>query len=261
MSERDDYPHGVPCWVSNLAPDVPAAMEFYGELFGWSFEINEAATFAVGRLRGRDVAGIGALSEAGPDARAAWITEVRVDSAQAAAEDAARAGGNVLAGPMELAPAGRLTVIADPFGAVICAWEAGARKGAQVVNEPGAWSMSALTTPDTERAAAFYGAMFGWEREPFGPMTMWRCPGYVGGEEAQPVPRDVVAVMAPQDPAADARWGVDFWIADADAAAATTERRGGRVLSAPADAGPFRSATLADPAGAAFTVTQLIPGA
>jgi predicted enzyme related to lactoylglutathione lyase len=34
MSERDDYPHGVPCWVTNLAPDVPAAMDFYGELFG-----------------------------------------------------------------------------------------------------------------------------------------------------------------------------------------------------------------------------------
>lgn len=261
MSERDDYPHGVPCWVTNLAPDVPAAMSFYGELFGWSFETDYEVSYAVARLRGREVAGIGSLSRAGPEGRAAWITEVRVDSADAAAEEAAGAGGTVLAGPMDFAPAGRLTVIEDPSGAVVCAWEAQARKGAQLVNEPGAWAMSALSTPDAEGAAAFYGAMFGWEREAFGPMTMWRRPGYVGGEEAQPVPRDVVAVMEPPAPEADPRWGVNFWVADADAAAATTERRGGSVLVAPAEAGPFRSATLTDPAGAAFSVSQLLPGA
>jgi hypothetical protein len=102
----------------------------------------------VARLRGREVAGIGSLSEAGPDARPAWMTEVRVAGADAAAEAAAGAGGTVVAGPMDLSPAGRLTVIADPAGAVFCAWEARARKGAQVVNESGAWAMSALSTPD-----------------------------------------------------------------------------------------------------------------
>jgi predicted enzyme related to lactoylglutathione lyase len=186
---------------------------------------------------------------------------VRVDSADAAAEEATGAGGAVLAGPMDLSPAGRLTVMADPAGAVLCAWEAAARKGAQVVNEAGAWAMSALTTPDAESAAAFYGAMFGWEREAFGPMTMWRRPGYVGGEGAQPVPRDVVAVMEPPAASAAARWGVNFWVTDADGAAVTTERRGGGVLAAPADAGPFRSATLQDPAGAVFSVSQLLQSA
>jgi len=73
------------------------------------------------------------------------------------------------------------------------------------------------------------------------------------------VPRDVVAAMEPEAPGGEpARWGVDFWIADADAAAATAERRGGAVLEAPADAGPFRSAVLADPAGASFSVSQLL---
>ena len=35
------------------------------------------------------------------------------------------------------------------------------------------------------------------DREDFGGATLWRVPGYVGGEPMQPVPRDVVAVMAP----------------------------------------------------------------
>ena len=44
-----------------------------------------------------------------------------------------------------------------------------------------------------------------------------------------------------------AGWAVDFWIADADAAAAAAEQRGGRVLEPPADAGPFRRAVLPTP--------------
>jgi hypothetical protein len=53
----------------------------------------------------------------------------------------------------------------------------------------------------------------------FGPATMFRLPGYVGGEESQPVPRAVVAVM----PAGRMRpaWGVDFWIDDVGARSTT----------------------------------------
>ena len=50
------------------------------------------------------------------------------------------------------------------------------------MNEPGAWAMSMLCTPDTEAAAAFYGEVFGWSTEDFGPFTMFRLEGYVGGE-------------------------------------------------------------------------------
>ena len=257
MSDRDGFPDGVPCSVTCLAADIPAAMAFYGDLFGWTFETDTPVSFAVARLRGREVAAIGSLSEAGPEARAAWITNVSVDSADAAATRAPAVGGALVAGPMDMAPAGRLAVLADPEGAVFCAWEAAARKGAQVVNEPGAWAMSALQTADADGAARFYGELFGWEAEPAGPMSLLRLPGFVGGEPEQPVPRDVVAVMQPS-PARPAGWDVGFWIADADAAAATAERAGGSVLEAPADAGLFREATLADPEGAVFSVSQLL---
>ena len=47
MSERDSYPAGVPCWVTNLQHDVPAARDFYGELFGWEMETGPARRGAV----------------------------------------------------------------------------------------------------------------------------------------------------------------------------------------------------------------------
>ena len=262
MSERDEYPAGVPCWVVNLQRDPRAATEFYGPVFGWEIAESGGGYF-VGRVRGRDVAAIAPAPEGVPPA---WITHVRVSSAAQAAEAAERAGGSVLAGPLDLSPEGRSTVLADPSGAVFNAWEAGTREGAQCVNEPSAWAMSALQTPDPEGAARFYGELFGWDSEPFGPpeagISLFRLPGYVGGEPQQPVPRDVVAAMMPAPAEAPPNWSPDFWIADTDAAAARAAELGGTVVAGPFDRPPFRTAVLADPEGSTFSISQLtaIPG-
>ena len=128
------------------------------------------------------------------------------------------------------------------------------RGGAGLVNEPGSWDLSELRTPDPAAAEAFYGALFGWCPEPLGRITLWRLPGYRGGLDGQPVPRDTVAIMAPG--AGAARWSVDFRVDDADAAADRAVGLGAAVLRLPRDVPGFRTAELADPQGAAFTVTQ-----
>lgn len=256
MSERSSYPHGVPNWVTCLAADLDEATAFYRRVFGWTFE--QDSGYALARLRGKEVAGIGPAAEAGADVPPAWITEVRVDDVDEAARRAERTGGRVLAGPMDLSPASVLVVLADPSGAVLCATQPVGRQGAELVNEPSAWSMSALTVPDLGAVEEFYGEVFGWRREAYGGSSLWRLPGYVGGEPSQPVPRDVVAVGV-EAPGA-ARWDVDFWIADVEAAVAAAAAAGGAVLSPPSEVPglPFRSATLADPGGAAFSVSQLL---
>ena len=258
MSERNGYPHGVPCWVTGLSPDVEASMEFYRRLFGWSYGFSPEAGYAVALLRGREVAGIGPTEPAGEGVTAAWMTEVRVDDAEATAAAVTAAGGTVLAGPMDLSPASILVVLADPAGAVCCASQDAGRSGAQLVNEPSAWSMSSLSVPELGAVEGFYRDVFGWQRQDAGGARLWRLPGYVGGEPTQPVPRDVIAVGV--EASGTPRWDVDFWIADADAAAVTAEDAGGAVLQAPAAVPglPFRSATLADPFGASFTVSQLL---
>ncbi len=65
----------------------------------------------------------------------------------------------------------------------------------------------------------------------------------------QPVPRDVVAAMASAGDGEAAHWRVDFWIADADAAAARATELGGSVVAGPDDAPPFREAVLRRPGG------------
>lgn len=256
MSDRDSYPPGVPCWTAVLGPDPTIVGAFYAELLGWELTGPEGSRefpYYVGTLRGRPVAGIGSLPEG---AAPMWTTHVRVDRVEDALEAVTRAGGTVIAGPLD-SPDRRMGVFTDAQGALLCVSEDGPRDGAQVVNEPGAWAMSALQTSEADAAGAFYGAVFGWETESFAPgVSMVRLPGYVGGEPEQPVPRDVVAVLATGEGAAT--WGVDFWVHDADATAALAAERGGTVLVAPHDVPMFRSAVLADPWGAAFSVSQLV---
>jgi predicted enzyme related to lactoylglutathione lyase len=261
MSERDTYPAGVPCWVTNLQHDVPAAATFYERLFGWEMEAGPAdlAPYALGRIDGRDVAAIGTMPVA--DARPVWLMEVRVDDLAETAGRIREAGGEVLQEAVDFEEMGRLGVYVDPLGARFCGWEGGVRAGAQLVNAPGAWSFNALPTDDPARAARFYGAVFGWEPEAFGPTTLFRMPGYVGGEESQPVPRDVVAAMVPASGDAPTQWGTDFWIDDVERGAEDVRRLGGTVLAGPYDAPPsFRQALVADPGGAPFTISQLVAG-
>ena len=269
-SHRETYPAGVPCWIETLQRDVDAALDFYGSLFGWDFgspaHMPGAATgrYFVARLEGRAVAGIGSLTDDRRGPRSIWLTHVRVERVDAAADRAREAGGTLLDGPLDALPAGRLAVLADQAGAQFAVWEAGAREGSQLINVPGAWDLSSLRTSDLEGSNEFYGSMFGWRPELFagsGRVTLWRLPGYVGGQPGQGAPRDTVAVMTPLGGPSSAgadnpHWSVDFYCDDADDIAARTAGLGGTVIVPPYDNPGFRAAVLADPQGATFTVSQ-----
>jgi predicted enzyme related to lactoylglutathione lyase len=265
MSEREHYPAGVPCWVDTIQTDPRGALDFYREVFGWEFAgpgpMSDGGEYFVARVGGRDVAGISSVpADSGPP-MPVWNTYVSVDSADEAAEKARSGGGAVIAGPLDAPPAGRMAVLADPAGAPFLVWEPGERQGAQRINEPSAWAMSALATSDPQAAVDFYGNLFGWQADSFdaggSEGFLMRLPGFVGGEPGQPVPRDVVAVMVPAGdrPAA---WSVDFWIDDADEAAARASAHGGSVIVPPHDQMGFRNTVLADPQGAVFSVSQLL---
>lgn len=261
MSTRDHYPPGVPCWVDTAQPDPDAALAFYGPLMGWEFagpgEMpgDPPGQYYVARVNGRDVAGVSSVPQGAPSPPA-WTTYVAVDSADAAAERARAAGATVLAEPFDAPPAGRMAALSDPGGAVFCVWEPGDRQGAQVINQPSAWAMSALNTPDLESAKAFYGAVFGWESEAFAPgAELFRLPGFVGGEPEQPVPRDVVAVLMATE--GEAVWSVDFWIDDAESAAARATELGGTVVVPPREIPGFLNTVISDPAGAVVSLSEL----
>jgi uncharacterized protein len=278
MPERDGYIPGVPCWVDTSQPDPQAAVDFYGNLFGWEFENvlppGSDGMYFVGRIRGLDAAAVGSIPEGAP-AMAMWNTYVWVDSADATADKVRGAGGSVLMEPFDVMDAGRMGVFADPEGAVFCAWQPRQHKGARIVNEHGTLNFNTLNTRDPERAKAFYGAVFGWGVLDLGGGSAWTLPGY-GDHLAERDPEirarvtelggptgfeDVVAsfMAIPEDqPDAPAHWGVTFGVDDADAIAGKAIGLGGKLLAGPFDAPWVRMAVIADPAGATFVASQFV---
>jgi predicted enzyme related to lactoylglutathione lyase len=279
MSEQDRYIPGVPCWIDTTQPDPGAAVEFYGQLFGWEFEdampSESPVRYYMARLPGGDVGAVGSQAD-GASGRAAWNTYVWVEDADQTAAKVREAGGAVLMEPMDVFDSGRMAIFADPEGAVFCVWQAKSHRGAAVVNEPGSLNFNNLNTRDLERARAFYGAVFGWELIPVGEASMWALPAYGDFlEQRTPGMRKGMAEMGaparfeevvasalaiPDDqPDTPAHWSVTFGVDDADAVAAKAAELGGQVVVPPFDAPWVRMTVITDPQGATFTASKFVP--
>src|SRR3954453_1214415 len=142
MSDQDRYIPGVPCWVDTTQPDPDAAAAFYGGLFGWELEDamppEAPGKYLMGGLGGGKVAAVSSAMGDAPPA-ATWNTYIWVDDADETAAKVRDAGGTVLSEPFDVMGAGRMAVFADPEGAVFCVWQPGEHRGAELVNEHGAF--------------------------------------------------------------------------------------------------------------------------
>jgi len=109
-----------------------------------------------------------------------------------------------------------------------------------------------LLTPDTEKARAFYHAIFGWQYEVSGPEFGRYITARVGE-------RSAAGIVGPQPgaAAAPAAWTTYFASADARVDTAHAVELGAKALFPAMEVGPLGSmATLADPTGAVFGFWQ-----
>ncbi|MEU9145730.1 VOC family protein [Streptomyces sp. NPDC048349] len=256
-----DYEDGAPNWVDLGTPDIGAAARFYAGLFGWDFRAGgeEAGGYGMFHLGGKTVAGGAAVpADQGP---AAWQVYFRTADADATAAAVLRAGGRVMAEPMDIRDSGRLAVFADPEGVGFGVWQPGRNEGLGAVTEVGSLCWTELYTGDIDAAAEFYHAVLGWQigGVPFdgGTYTTVRPAGTT--EEA------AIGGLVPlaTDPVEDAErpyWTPYFEVTDCDATAAGAEEAGGKVRMTPISLeGVGRMAKLADPFGARFAVIASVP--
>lgn len=273
MSERKEYPAGVPCYVDSGRKDPQAAMDFYGGLFGWEFENMSpegAPRYFSGKIDGRVVAGVGEQPDM--DWAPVWNTYVRVDDADAAAADVEKAGGKVTLPPFDIGPAGRMAAFDDREGASLCVWQPGMSLGAEEVNGAGSWVFSTLHSADRAAAEAFYDSVFGWRFGEAGdPLVM--KPGYLdfltqddpelpGRLEEMGAPEgfgDVVATTRSAGDGVAPHWEITFGVEDCDVSAARVNELGGTVVVEPFDAPWVRAALVRDTDGVEFTISQFVP--
>ncbi|MFI9720689.1 VOC family protein [Streptomyces sp. NPDC052396] len=249
------YAPGTPCWVDLMAPDQRAALEFYGDLFGWQGEPGppEAGGYAVCTLGGKAVAGIGPSMprEGQPAPPTVWTTYLAVPDADAAARAIIENQGQVVMPAMQVLTFGRMAVVADPTEAVFGLWEAQDFGGAEVVNEPGAVIWNELNTADPGAAKRFYPAALGIAVTP-----MDNAPGY----HALKVGEQAVGGMQGLEQLPEgtpSHWLTYFAVDDADRTAEALDKAGGTVLRAPFDMIAGRMAVLRDPQGGIFAVIRV----
>jgi predicted enzyme related to lactoylglutathione lyase len=259
MPERTEYAPGTPSWVDLASPDPAASQQFYGSLFGWTYDRQDTGDpenpYFLAQQDGKVVSGLMKLS---PDMQAGgmppvWSTYVTVADVDATALQATDLGGQVFQAPMDVMEAGRMAVLADPAGAVICIWQPKESIGSELVNEPFSFTWSELVTPDPAAVQPFYAGLFGWganvmAMEGGPPYTVWT----LGGDE-----NGIGGAMAPPMPGMPSFWGVYFAVDDTDAIVEKAKGLGAQVMAEPMDIPDVgRFAVLVDPQGAAFNVIK-----
>jgi len=245
------WPAGTPCWVDVSVDDVPTAIAFYQALFGWDIELGgpEVGGYSIAHSGGRIVAAVSPKMGA-PDAPSVWTTYLATDDTDATAAKVKGAGGQVLAGPMDVMEEGRMAVAMDPAGAPFGLWQGERTTGLGVANEPGALVWSEQFSRDLAGSQAFYQAVFGYGYQDMSGDGFRYAMVMVDGHEVGGMgeyPEGTPAEM----PAA---WATYFAVTDTDAAVAKVTELGGRVVQPPSDTPYGRIGVVADNDGAVFSV-------
>lgn len=246
-------------WYELMTPDLPAALAYYQNVFGWTTKDSGMpdGMYTLIMTQGKEIGGALALT---PEMRAdgavpAWLGYVGVDDVAATLEALTAAGGKVIRPMMEIPDVIRFAIVADPFGAVFAIYR-GLVEGETMPSFPpgtsGAVDWRELHAGDGAKAWEFYSALFGWTKAdamdmgPMGVYQMWAAGGPpIGG----------MMTKMPETPAPF--WAFYVCVDGIDAAIERAKKGGGTLIHGPMEVpGGSWIANFLDPQGAFFAMVS-----
>lgn len=247
---------GKVIWVDLVTPDLAGAKRFYGALFGWSFRDvpGDEKNFSLAMLNGEPVGGlIQRAMPPGAPRQPNWLTFISVVDVTEAQRVVLARGGKVLSAPRTYPQRGRQAVFADPHGAPFAVLQSSSGDPKDELADPGEWIWSSLVTPDPDKDAAFYQAVFGYE--------VFELPGDDGLEHVLLANDDYARVSLNELPSRGDKsypnWLNFVRVISATDAVAKVVALGGKLLVAPQpDRHGGLVAVVADPAGAPFGLLE-----
>jgi uncharacterized protein len=251
MPDAKTFVVNAPAWVDLASKDAAGSREFYSKLFGWKLEVTndpEAGGYALAKLGGKDVAGIGPAQD--PNAPTAWSIYIGTKDADATAKKVEAAGGKVIAPPFDVLKSGRMAVFQDPSGAFISVWQPKEMFGADVMGKPGSYGWAELNSRNFDAAKKFYSSVFGWTQK-VSPMGQGQADyteflqdgqSIAGGMDMNPmIPKEVPSY-----------WQVYFTTDDVDKTHKKALDLGAKEMLPPQDFPGGRFSILSDPQGASI---------
>jgi predicted enzyme related to lactoylglutathione lyase len=247
---------GKVIWVELVTPDLAGAKRFYSGVFGWTFRDARAgqSDYTIALLDGRPVGGLFVRPlPPGEQRQPAWLTFIAVRDVDAAVRTALAHGAKAVSEPKTHPNRGRQAVLADPQGALFAVIASSSGDPADFLAEPGEWIWSSLLASDSDKAAAFYQALFGYDA--------FDLSSDDGSEHVILSSDDYARASVNSLPSGATRlhphWLNFVRVVDAADAAAKAVALGGRVLVEPhVDRHGGKVAVVADPSGAPFGLME-----
>jgi len=244
-------------WGDLVTSDVAAAADFYGKVFGWTFETyggdDERDTYTLALADGLPIGGMvfdqRAMKGKTPSAR--WVGLISVADVKASTAAVTAAGGKVVYAPVMLGERGETAVFKDPEGVLFGVVNSKNGDPADFAGDVNEWYWVDLWTVDVEKAAAFYRAVVGYETVPIaddGPRSGLRL---LSGGFAR------AGIMQKRSEKASATWLPYIRVTDAKASAEAARAAGGKVLLEPLAMNRATVAIIADPTGAPVGIVQV----
>jgi uncharacterized protein len=248
-----DY-HGRFVWYELMTTDITVASAFYSKVVGWGAQ--DASTpdisytvFSSGKV---PVAGLINLPEEARrmGATARWMGYVSVNDIGATTDRIKRLGGSVYVPPTD-SNIGRIAVVADPQAAALALFDGkkSDQKKPAEIGKPGRVGWHELLAADWQKAFAFYGELFGWQKADadVGPTETYQL--FAAGEDT------IGGMFNKRHIDAVPFWLFYFNVGDIDAAMDRVEKGGGEVFEGPHELpSGIWIARCRDPHGAAFAL-------
>ena len=252
MPIRDSAPLGAPCWIDLATSDTERARDFYGQLFGWNYQVGDEQYGGYINCF-LDEARVAGMMQNNPDSGYpdGWTTYFSSTDAQATADLADDSGGQAMMAPMEVPQMGTMAVLVDPGGARVGVWQSAEHTGFQVVGETGSPVWHELHTRNYRASVLFYETVFGWTTAVQGDTDEFRYSTAEFDGVGLAGIMDATNFLPENTPAS---WQVYFGVDDVDRILTLAESLGGAVIDGADDSPYGRLATLADPTGARLKI-------
>ena len=242
-------------WHDLITDDVRAAKGFYASVLGWTYEETthpNGGDYTLLLADGRYVAGMVELDDPDGVEYSRWLPYLSVADVDQAVAVTRTAGGEAVAGPLDLPNIGRAAAIRDPQGAVLGLLRSklgDPEDGAEVKSGHVVWNE--LLSSDVAESLGFYDRLAGLDQR-----AEQRSGGTYYFLRSQE--RDRAGVMLRPEANIEPVWLTHFATADVAAAAQRVSAQGGELLLAPsADFRDGRMALAVDPTGAVFVLHQM----
>jgi predicted enzyme related to lactoylglutathione lyase len=247
--------HGRFAWYELATTEMEAAKTFYTKVMGWGALDASVPGRAYTLFTAGDVL-VSGLMDLPEDARKmggnpSWLGYVGVNDVDATADRIMRLGGAVHVPPTDVPNISRFSIFTDPQTArlALFKWLNPGREQPSAPDGLGCVGWHELLAADWEKALAFYGEVFGWQKADadIGEMGTYQLFS-VGGQTIGGMLTKPPRISHPS-------WLYYFNIGDLDAAAQRVKAGGGAILDGPFEVpGGTWIVQCRDPQGAMFAL-------